>query len=210
MKNNFSRNLILFLISVVFSVALIFAFIELPRLLDNLLQNNVGFPGFDHGASEVETYKTELYIKALHLRLICYISLAIVLTFIVLGFVTRKSGWAWVVLTYTLIFMGLSLIWVDFGRARSWQEQMAIENPQKMIDSLLAEIKQTESRRKVSGHFTSFRPLGDAAVDPMIKMLSDDWEVNREYVAMILGYIPSQRAVPHLILALDDPDQRVR
>jgi hypothetical protein len=40
---------------VVFSVALMFAFIELPRLLDNLLQNN---------------YKTELYIQALHLRLV--------------------------------------------------------------------------------------------------------------------------------------------
>jgi hypothetical protein len=95
MKNNFSRNLILFMISIVFSVALIFSFIELPRLLDNLLQNNVGFPGFDHGASDVEAYKTELYIQALHLRLIGYISLTIVLTFIVLGFVTRKSGWAW-------------------------------------------------------------------------------------------------------------------
>jgi hypothetical protein len=54
MKNNFSRNLILFLISVVFSLALIFAFIELPRLLDNLLQNNVGFPGFDHGLNDVD------------------------------------------------------------------------------------------------------------------------------------------------------------
>ncbi len=74
----------------------------------------------------------------------------------------------------------------------------------------MCEINQTESRRKVSGHFTAFRPLGDAAVDPMIKMLSDDWEVNREFAAMILGDIPSQRAVPHLILSLDDPDQRVR
>jgi len=94
-KTKLSRNLILFLISIVFSGALIFAFIELPRLLDNLLHNNVGFPGFDHGASDVEAYKTELYIQALHLRLIGYISLAIVLTFIVLGFVTRRSGWAW-------------------------------------------------------------------------------------------------------------------
>ena len=122
----------------------------------------------------------------------------------------RRREVTWVVLIYTLIFMGLSLFWVDLGRARSRQEQMAIENSQKMIDSLLAEINQTESRRKVSGHFMAFRPLGDAAVDPMIKMLSDDWEVNREFAAMILGDIPSQQAVPHLILSLDDPDQRVR
>ena len=43
----------------------------------------------------MEAYKTELYVQALHQRLIGYISLAIVLTFIVLGFVTRRSGWAW-------------------------------------------------------------------------------------------------------------------
>ena len=81
MKNNFPRNLILFFISVVFSVAFIFAVVELPRLLDKLLHNNVGFPGFDHGAGDVEAYKTELYIQALHLSLIGYISLAIVLVF---------------------------------------------------------------------------------------------------------------------------------
>jgi len=44
MKNQPFHNLMLFLLAVVFSVALMFAFIELPRLLDNLLQNNVGFP----------------------------------------------------------------------------------------------------------------------------------------------------------------------
>lgn len=82
-------------VSVVFSVALMFAFIELPRLLDNLLQENVGFPGFDHGLDDEEAYKTELYIQALHLRLIGYVSLALVLAFIVLGFVTSKSSWAW-------------------------------------------------------------------------------------------------------------------
>jgi len=423
MKKQTFRNLIFLLVSLIFSLGLIFAFIELPRLLDNLLQNKVGFPGFDHGAGDVEAYKTELYIQALHLRLIGFISLTLVLLFIVLGFVTRKSGWAWagavvlflpvfgqfalsmfflsglgmlrvgwlpfmdlsfdvlnlgqfaflpyqvliwffnlfgwyardflawffmvtgvlvfvwgvmtwlqtrfgkegvatgwlyrisrhpqylgwiiwsygyvifastinqmkkswsvssslpwllmtmiiigicmleeikmkeqygesyeayrsgtpfmfplpkwlvwilkapmrliilkerperrrevawIVLIYILIFMGLSLFWVDLGGDRSRQEQMAIENPQKMIDSLLAEISQTDSRREVSGHFTAFRLLGRTAVDPMIKMLTDDWEVNREFAAMILGDIPSQRAVPHLIFSLDDPDQRVR
>lgn len=423
MKNQLFRNLILLLVSVIFSVALVFAFIELPRLLDSLLQKNVGFPGFDHGLDEVEAFKTELYIQALHLRLIGYISLAIILAFIVLGFVTRKSAWAWagalalflpvfgqfalsmfflsglgmlrvgwlpfmdisfellnlgqvaflpyriliwffslfdwyardflswffmatgalvfvwgvmtwlmtrfskvgvatawlyrisrhpqylgwilwsygyvifastvnqmkktwgvssslpwllmtmviigicmleeikmkkqygesyekyragtpfmiplpvwlvwilkapmqmiirkerpernrevawIVLIYTVIFMGLSLFWVDFGISRSRQERLLIENPQKAIDSLLVEIGQTDNRRKVSGLFREFLPLGQAAVDPMIYMLSDDWEVNREFAAMILGDIPSQRAVPHLIQSLDDPDQRVR
>jgi len=63
----------------------------------------------------------------------------------------RRREVAWVVLVYIVIFMGLSLFWVDFGVSRSRQEQHAINNPQKVIDSLLVEISQTDSRRKVSG-----------------------------------------------------------
>jgi hypothetical protein len=122
----------------------------------------------------------------------------------------KRREVAWVTLFYTLILMGLSLFWVDFGIRESRQEQRMMENPQKAIDSLLLEIDRTDSRRKVSGHFEAFRPLGNAAVDPMIALLSDDWEVNREFAAMILGDIPSQRAISYLIRALDDPDQRVR
>jgi len=95
MKKPAVKFTLLTLLALVFSIALMFAFIELPRLLDNLLQNNVGFPGFDHGAGDQEAYKTDLYISSLHLRWIGYGCLLIIMAFIIIGFVTRKGGWAW-------------------------------------------------------------------------------------------------------------------
>lgn len=89
------KDLLLALLAVIFSIALMFAFIELPRWIDSLLQQNMGFPGFDQGADESATYRSDLFIGALKLRWVGYGSLILVLFFIVMGFVTRKSSWAW-------------------------------------------------------------------------------------------------------------------
>ncbi len=89
------RNPLLFLLALIFSLALMFAFTEIPRLIDLFLQNKMGFPGFDQGLTQQNVYKSSLYISALHLRWIGYLSLFLVLGFIVLGFITKKSGWAW-------------------------------------------------------------------------------------------------------------------
>lgn len=95
MNKQIYKNFLLLLLAILFSVALMFAFVELPRLIDKILQENVGFPGFDQGMDEFNTYKTDLYISSLHLHWIGYGSLALILCLIVLGFVTKKSGWAW-------------------------------------------------------------------------------------------------------------------
>ena len=95
MKNKFLKNLALFLLALVFSLALMFAFTEMPGLIDRILQDNIGFPGFDHGLDDQREEMMKLYIGALHLRLIGYISLVVIAGLIVLGFLTRKSGWAW-------------------------------------------------------------------------------------------------------------------
>ncbi len=71
-----------------------FAFTELPRLIDSILAENVGFPGLDHGRDDLSAYKAELYISALNLRWIGYASLGLVAAFIIIGFVTKRSGWA--------------------------------------------------------------------------------------------------------------------
>jgi protein-S-isoprenylcysteine O-methyltransferase Ste14 len=89
------NNILLFLLALIFSLALMFAFTEIPRLIDLLLQNKVGFPDFDQGISEQNIYKSNLYISVLHLRWIGYLNLFLVLGFIILGFITKKSGWAW-------------------------------------------------------------------------------------------------------------------
>lgn len=72
-----------------------FAFVELPKWLDTLMQEYVGFPGFDQGLGETAELKSNIYINALHLRWIGYTCLALVMLFIILGFTTKKSGWAW-------------------------------------------------------------------------------------------------------------------
>lgn len=94
MKRSIVNNAGLLLLAIVFSTALIFAFIELPRLLDAALQNKLGFPGFDHGLGETAALKTELFIRGLHLRWIGYGSLLLIAILILVGYTSRKSGWA--------------------------------------------------------------------------------------------------------------------
>lgn len=95
MSSKAFQQLLLLLLAIIFSIALMFSFTELPRLLDVALQDNVEFPGLDHGSSEISAYKAELYISGMHLRWIGYSSLAFVALFIILGFATKKSSWAW-------------------------------------------------------------------------------------------------------------------
>ena len=85
----------LLILALIFSFALMFVFIELPVVLDSFLQNKIGFPGFDHGISEFDKYKSDLFINNLYLRWIGYASLLLIACFIVIGFTTKKSGWAW-------------------------------------------------------------------------------------------------------------------
>ena len=94
MNQNF-KDILLLSLAIVFSIALMFAFVELPRLIDSILQKDVGFPGFDHGSNELNVYKTDLFIDSLYLRWIGYGSLLLVALFIILGYTTRKTAWAW-------------------------------------------------------------------------------------------------------------------
>jgi hypothetical protein len=88
------RDILLLSLAIVFSIALMFAFVELPHLVDHFLQEDVGFPGFDHGSNEFNAYKSDLFINSLYLRWIGYGSLLLVVVFIIAGYATRKTGWA--------------------------------------------------------------------------------------------------------------------
>jgi protein-S-isoprenylcysteine O-methyltransferase Ste14 len=88
------KSINLFILAIIFSFALMFAFVELPGLIDSLLQKKLGFPGFDQASDNFNTYKSELFIESLYLRWIGYTSLLITFCLIVLGFVSKKSGWA--------------------------------------------------------------------------------------------------------------------
>lgn len=95
MRNNIFSQLFIIVLSIVFSIALMFAFIELPGWIDSLITQKIGFPGFDQGASETNEELSNLYIDALYLRWIGYCSLGLVVLFIAAGFITRKSSLAW-------------------------------------------------------------------------------------------------------------------
>jgi len=94
MKSKVISNASLLLLSIIFSIALVFAFLELPRLLDQGIQRQFGFPQFDQGLGDVNAFKTELFIQGLHLRWIGYGSLLLILILIIAGYATRKTGWA--------------------------------------------------------------------------------------------------------------------
>lgn len=95
MYSKLFQQIALIILAIVFSIALMFSFTELPRLLDSVLGQQYAFPGVDHGGSDVGAVVSETYISSLHLRIIGYASLGLVILMIVLGFITKKTGWAW-------------------------------------------------------------------------------------------------------------------
>lgn len=88
MKN----KIILIFLSVIFTISLVFASLELPLLLDNQIQDSVGFLQFDHQLNELNINKTNLYIEHYHLKEIGYISLSLIVLLIFLGFYYGKKS----------------------------------------------------------------------------------------------------------------------
>ncbi|UCF78597.1 MAG: DUF1295 domain-containing protein [Candidatus Eiseniibacteriota bacterium] len=87
-----AQKVLLIALAVVFTIGLTFASLELPGLLDAFLQRSFAFPGFDHGLSELNLSKTELYVQQFHIRFIGYLCLLLVVGLIVLGFVTQRTA----------------------------------------------------------------------------------------------------------------------
>ncbi len=91
MKSKIIRDTGLFILALVFSIGLMFAFTEIPQLIDQLLQTLIKTPHFDPAQN---ANRVEIFYNAYAIRLIGYISLGLIVLFIILGFTTRKSGWA--------------------------------------------------------------------------------------------------------------------
>jgi protein-S-isoprenylcysteine O-methyltransferase Ste14 len=87
------QNAFLFsFLTLVFTVSLTFTSLEFPKLADELISKNWRFVNVHTGSGELQELKTELYIRHFHIRTIGYISLFIIITLIILGFVTEKLG----------------------------------------------------------------------------------------------------------------------
>ena len=94
MQRRLSHTLSLFFLAVVFTVGLAFATVELPYLVDGFLQEAITAPNLDSHAEDVARLKTELFIAHFHLRAIGYSCFALLVSFIVVGFATRRTGLA--------------------------------------------------------------------------------------------------------------------
>lgn len=92
MKRKFIPSVLLFLLALIFAGGLMFAFLELPEWLDKVIQKNVSTPGFDPA---YDPMRANLFFEAYFIKLIGYICLGLVLASILVGFLTRKSGWIW-------------------------------------------------------------------------------------------------------------------
>jgi len=92
MKIKISHQFALTLLAIIFTLGLTFASIELPRITDSFLQENIDVVNVATGQDEISDLKTEMFLDQYNLRLIGYISLVIIIILIVAGFVTNKKG----------------------------------------------------------------------------------------------------------------------
>jgi protein-S-isoprenylcysteine O-methyltransferase Ste14 len=91
MNTTYKSSLLLTLLAVVFAIALTYASVELPILLNTFLHNIIDFPGYD-SSHEIHLNKTASFMDSYFIRLIGYVCLAVVVVLIVAGFLTKKSG----------------------------------------------------------------------------------------------------------------------
>jgi HEAT repeat protein len=129
MKTGIKHFSLLALLAIIFTIGLTFASVELPRRLDTFLAKNIDSPDVATGLNELSDYKTELYLRYFHLRLIGYICLAVIVVMIIFGFISDRSGWTSAGALFlflpifgqfaaTMFFLGglgfLRLLWLPF------------------------------------------------------------------------------------------------
>jgi protein-S-isoprenylcysteine O-methyltransferase Ste14 len=94
MDPRFRHTAFLFVLALVFTVGLTFATVELPYLADDLLQGAIPTPAGDSHADELARTRTELFISHYHLRAVGYVCFGLMVSLIVAGFATRRTGLA--------------------------------------------------------------------------------------------------------------------
>ncbi|UCF20539.1 MAG: HEAT repeat domain-containing protein [Gemmatimonadota bacterium] len=94
MKSRAAHTAFLVLLSAIFTIGLTFATVELPYLIDEVLQEAITTPNLDSHVDEISVLKTELFISHFHLRLIGYVCFALMVAAIVVGFSTKRTGLA--------------------------------------------------------------------------------------------------------------------
>ncbi len=87
MASKTGSHLLILFITIVFTVGLVYASIELPELVNSWLVQEFRFPGSD---SSIEISETETFIQSNHIRLIGSVCFTGVVALIVIGLVAEK------------------------------------------------------------------------------------------------------------------------
>jgi protein-S-isoprenylcysteine O-methyltransferase Ste14 len=91
MKTTLSSGLSFTILAVIFAIALTYASVELPVLLNSFLNRIIDFPGYD-SSHEMYRNETTSFLDSYYIRIIGYLCLVIIVVLIIVGFITRKSG----------------------------------------------------------------------------------------------------------------------
>jgi HEAT repeat protein len=116
------------------------------------------------------------------------------------------------VLIYTICFMLLSLIWVDFGDMEeiAVRETVNLEQAEHDIHSILIELQRNDNRGHLYNQIMALRQYQDRAVPTLIVLLGNPNSDIREFSVQALGELKAETAVESLIQTLDDSEFRVR
>ena len=88
------KKLLVLFLAAMFTVGLTFATLELPYRADRFLQEQLNTPEGDSHANEISQFKAELFIAHYRLRLLGYVCFGATLLMIIVGFASRRSGFA--------------------------------------------------------------------------------------------------------------------
>lgn len=129
MSKSWKTVVALTVLAIVFSIALTFTAVEIPRLLDAHVGHAVASPALATGQDADTVHKTRLYMDHFHLREIGYAALAVTILLIVIGLAGNRTGMAsaGAILLFlpvfgqfaaTMFFLGglafLRLLWLPF------------------------------------------------------------------------------------------------
>jgi HEAT repeat protein/protein-S-isoprenylcysteine O-methyltransferase Ste14 len=115
-----------------------------------------------------------------------------------------------VIALYAVIFMGLSLFWVDLSPKADAGGLSGTGYSQERADSLVAEIRKPQSRRQRSiKPYGQLLSMGDKTYPAMVKLMDDSDSDIREFALQAAYKYKFRVFTPNLIKALGDPEFRI-
>jgi HEAT repeat protein/protein-S-isoprenylcysteine O-methyltransferase Ste14 len=127
------------------------------------------------------------------------------------SFPERKGEIAAVLVLYTALLVVCSHFYIGHRRYAEVDVQVGIaETEAARVAKLIDEMRRTDSGRRRYRIADVLSDIGDAAVDPLIALLSDSNPANRQEAAWALGRIGSSRATEPLLERLADEEDGVR